>query len=209
MLFRSSQTATTGATDSPTDEPTEDPTDSPTDEPADPTESPSDEPVPDPTPPPVGTERAKAFSYKEFDDDWDFRLGKVSLAASFEKGWDFDSCEPVQVDGAMDRLGCTRASELTYTGLDGRLQVSHIVFTMDSPRSAQKAVKKSGIQAGSWKSEPETYVDGVTTGMYQTKAVNQFVILTMETHQDSVPKRQASDFLGYKASDLYGAFLFR
>jgi len=203
------QTASEQRTDEaePTDEPTEDPSEEPTEEPSEePTDDPSDDPTDTPDP---GSEPAKAFSYREFDDDWSFKLDKVRLQATFEKGWDFDSCDPVQVEGAMSALGCTKASELTYSALDGRLQVSHIVFTMDSPRAAKKAVGKAGIPSDAWTSEPETYVDGVTTGRFKSQAVNQFVVLTMETHQSSVPERQATDFLGYKAADLYGAFLFR
>ncbi len=150
-----------------------------------------------------------AFRYQEFDGDWKFRFGGVSLFASFRKGWNYRSCAPVEASaGSLADLGCRRAASWTYRALEGHLALTHVVMTMRTPKAAERAAD-GGIEADDWKVDPAAWLDGARNGTWEADAQGRFVVLTIETHEAPVRKAKADEFRAYGNSDITAALIFR
>ncbi len=160
-------------------------------------------PAPDPD---AGT---GPFSYTEYGNDWNFRFpGSPHLRAAFKRGWDYDTCRPVERGGALTALGCRYASQWTYRALGGDLALMHIVLTMTSDRAAKRAIDRSAFDDSDWRVEDAAYLRG-RDGSWRADARSEFIVITVETHERSVRAAQAKDFLDYGNTDILAALGFR
>ncbi len=176
---------------------------------------PSSEPPVEPTPSaptetdPPAVPASGAFRYQEFGGDWKFRLGGVSLFATFRTGWNYRSCAPVEATaGSLTELGCRRAASWTYRALESNLALTHVVMTMRTPKAAQRAAD-GGITAEDWKVDPLGFLEGVEDGTWEADAQGTYVVLTLESHQKPVRKAKADEFRSYANSDITAALIFR
>lgn len=195
----SSETATETATDTPTVESPSEPVT-------------SDPPSSDPSTPDAPVDPDSPFSYTEYGDDWDFRIGDVALQADFQQGWDYPDCTDVEVGDALTSIGCVRASEWTLRALDGKLAMTHLVLTFDSEAAAKRAVDQGLLDADSFTVEPEGLLGGdASTGTFKGDNVTgmPYVVLTVETHAPEVRQAKADEFLGYGTADIVAALGFR
>ncbi len=146
------------------------------------------------------------FEHADLARDWDFRYGDdVALRARFDRGWDFTTCGPVEVDEALSSIGCVRASEWILRSLRNKLAMTHIVLTFRSAAAARRAVAQGLIEPTSFRVRPAALVQGTRSRGTFTGDVVQglpYVVLTVETHAKGIKQRRADDFTTYGNADL-------
>ncbi|GAA5142810.1 hypothetical protein GCM10023340_06940 [Nocardioides marinquilinus] len=165
------------------------------------------EPPSSPEPPPADPPAVEPFSFTEYGDDWRFRLGDVQLRADFVRGWDYPSCAPAEKGSALTDLGCVRASEWTYRALDGDLALTQVVYTMRDERAATRLIKRELISEDSWQVKRASTLPG-RAGSWRANTTGVYVLLTVETHESSVPLKRAASFVNYGNADILGALRF-
>ncbi|WP_067691314.1 hypothetical protein [Nocardia jejuensis] len=147
------------------------------------------------------------FTYTEYGQPWNFRLGDVALQADWVEGHDYDSCGPLEKAGKITSLGCKYGSELVWKSEGGALMLTQLIFTMNSESSASGASgqfddKDINLPAGS-------YIADWETGKWRDGSQGQFMVVTFATATSAVGADVVEKYLKYRQSDTIGALIFR
>lgn len=160
-----------------------------------------------PTTQPPGA--AVPFSYREFGQDWSFTPpDSLPLRATFQVGWDYDTCAPVELARTFTRMGCVRASQWSYRALDSQVALTHLVLTMPDATSAEAAALSGRIKPGTWRLEPAAVVPGGKVS-WTVDHANEYVVLTVVTRLPGATVEQATEYLDYSNADITAALRFR
>ncbi|MBL1076460.1 hypothetical protein JK358_18845 [Nocardia sp. 2] len=147
------------------------------------------------------------FSYTEYGNFWNFKLGDVALQADWVKGNDYNDCGNFEEAGKMTGLGCQYGSELVWKAEGGELMLTQFVLTMSD---AAKAEAASGqFDDGDLKLRPGSYISDFETGKWKDGSEKQFLVVTVATATTAVPVETVEKYLRYRHSDTLGALIFR
>ncbi|WP_327145917.1 hypothetical protein [Nocardia sp. NBC_01327] len=147
------------------------------------------------------------FTYSEYGQVWNFKLGDVALQADWVEGHDYNSCAPVEVKGKLTGLGCQYGSELVWKAENGAVMLTQFILTMSTPDKASAASgqfddKDINLPAGS-------YISNWETGKWRDGSQSQFVVITFATATADVDVPTVEKYLKYRHSDTLAALVWR
>ncbi|MEZ5209516.1 hypothetical protein [Gordonia sp. (in: high G+C Gram-positive bacteria)] len=147
------------------------------------------------------------FSYTEFGQDWNFRLGDMSAQADWVRGTDYPSCSAFEEAGKMTDLGCRYGSLLVWKAQGGDLMLTQLVMTFTDSAAASASDGKFtdddlDLPSGS-------YLTGFATGKWRNGAAREFVVVTVATATSAVPVDTVQKYLQYRQADTIGALALR
>ncbi|MEV6769238.1 hypothetical protein AB0N05_11510 [Nocardia sp. NPDC051030] len=162
------------------------------------------------TRPPTTTKAApagKKFTYTEYGQPWNFRLGDVALQADWVEGHDYPSCSQLEKGGKLTGLGCQYASELVWKAENGGVMLTQLIFTMSDEAKATAADGK--FDDGDLKFPDGSYINDWETGKWRDGSQSQFLVVTLATATAAVDTETVEKYLRYRHSDTLGALVFR
>ncbi|MEV6067881.1 hypothetical protein AB0L82_15115 [Nocardia sp. NPDC052001] len=147
------------------------------------------------------------FTYTEFGEAWNFRLGDVALQADWVQGRDYDTCGPVEENGKLTGLGCQYASELVWKSENGGLMLTQFVLTMSD--AAKAAAAEDHFDDGDINLPAGTYISHFETGKWRDGSEAEFLVITLATADTTVDSDTVEKYLRYRHTDTIGALTFR
>ncbi|MEU0543910.1 hypothetical protein ABZ319_29005 [Nocardia sp. NPDC005978] len=147
------------------------------------------------------------FSYTEYGQDWNFRLGDVALQASWVEGKDYSSCGPIEEGGKLTGLGCQYAAELVWKSENGGLMLTQFVLGMGDATAASGA--EGQFDDNDLNLRSGSYIANWHTGKWRDGSEGQFLVITFATADASVAVDTVEKYLRYRHSDTLGALLWR
>lgn len=140
-----------------------------------------------------------------FEGDWRFKLGDVSMNATYAAAKDYPECGPV-ASAALDKKGCRYAAMGIHDAEGGKLRMLRIIYVFDSEAAATAAAKSAeetdfDLPAGS-------LVEDDVIGKWVTKDASKAVVVGFVTAQKGVTETTVDDFLHYGTADIAAALGF-
>ncbi|MGW4245115.1 hypothetical protein [Nocardia sp. NPDC004722] len=149
----------------------------------------------------------KPFSYTEYGQDWNFKMGDVALQATYVSGRDYSTCGPIDKTGKIAGLGCRIASEMAWKAESGEVMLTQLVLTMSD---AGKATAANGKFADTDIDLPDgSYIADFETGKWKAAVQGQYVVYTAVTGTASVDEATVDKYLKWRSTDTVGALAFR
>ncbi|MRH87581.1 hypothetical protein GFY24_08940 [Nocardia sp. SYP-A9097] len=147
------------------------------------------------------------FTYTEYGQPWNFRLGDVALQADWVEGHDYNSCAPIEESGKLTGLGCQYASELIWKSEQGGLMLTQFILTM---RDAAKASAAEGqFDDNDIKLPAGSTISHFETGKWRAGSQSEFLVITLATADTTVDEPTVEKYLRYRHTDTLGALIFR
>ncbi|WP_143054958.1 hypothetical protein [Nocardioides luteus] len=140
-----------------------------------------------------------------FEGDWRFRLGDVSMNATYVASQDYPDCGPI-ASAALEGKGCRYAAMGIHDAEGGKLRMLRVVYVFDSEATATAAaesVKETDIDLPTG-----SLVQDDVIGKWVAKDSSKAVVVGFVTAQKGVPETTVDDFLHYGTADIAGALIF-
>ncbi|MGX1807165.1 hypothetical protein ACWIGI_15740 [Nocardia sp. NPDC055321] len=147
------------------------------------------------------------FSYTEYGQDWNFKLGDVALQASWVEGKDYSTCGPIEEGGKLTGLGCQYAAEMVWKSENGGLMLTQFVLGMGDATAASGA--EGQFDDNDLNLRSGSYIANWHTGKWRDGSEGQFLVITFATADASVATDTVEQYLRYRHSDTLGALLWR
>ncbi|MFJ4655264.1 hypothetical protein ACIP5Y_28640 [Nocardia sp. NPDC088792] len=147
------------------------------------------------------------FSYTEYGQDWNFKLGNVQLSASWVGGHDYDTCAPIEKAGKLTSLGCQTASVLTWRTEGGAVLLTQLVLGMrdsDSASGADGQFTDDDLNLPS-----DSVIADFATGKWKDGSQGKFLVVTVGTATNAVDVPTVEKYLKYRHSDTLAALIWR
>ncbi|MFE7223671.1 hypothetical protein ACFU7D_02695 [Nocardioides sp. NPDC057577] len=140
-----------------------------------------------------------------FEGDWRFKLGDVSMNATYVAAQDYPDCGPI-ASAALEKKGCRYAAMGIHAAEGGKLRMLRVIYVFDSEAEATAAAE----------SVEETDIDLPTgslvaddvIGKWVAKDSAKAVVVGFVTAQKGVPEDTVDDYLHYGTADIAGALIF-
>ncbi|MFJ9387593.1 hypothetical protein ACIRON_02150 [Nocardioides sp. NPDC101246] len=140
-----------------------------------------------------------------FEGDWRFKLGDVSMNATYVAAQDYPDCGPI-ASAALEKKGCRYAAMGIHDAEGGKLRMLRVIYVFDSEAEATAAAE----------SVEETDIDLPTgslvaddvIGKWVAKDSAKAVVVGFVTAQKGVSEETVDDYLHYGTADIAGALIF-
>jgi hypothetical protein len=149
------------------------------------------------------------LSYTEYGgEDWNFKLGDVSLHATWVEGMDHPDCRSIEKQqDKLTGLGCQYAAELVYKAEDGTVMLTQFILAMSDAGTAEAAIGK--YTDADLRLRTGTFIEDFAVGKWKDDTEKEFIVLTMATSTGAVDEDTVSKYLEYRQADMLGALAFR
>ncbi|NGN91787.1 hypothetical protein G5C66_03405 [Nocardioides sp. KC13] len=140
-----------------------------------------------------------------FEGDWRFKLGDVSMNATYVASQDYPDCGPI-ASAALDGKGCRYAAMGIHDAEGGKLRMLRVIYVFGSEAAATAAAE----------SVKETDIDLPTGSLVQDDVIGKWVakesakavVVGFVTGQKGVSETTVDDYLHYGTADIAGALIF-
>ncbi|MGH3351331.1 MAG: hypothetical protein ACRDPS_11755 [Nocardioides sp.] len=140
-----------------------------------------------------------------FEGDWRFKLGDVSMNATYAAAKDYPECGPV-ASAALDKKGCRYAAMGIHDAEGGKLRMLRIIYVFDSEAAATAAAKSA--EETDFDLPTGGLVEDDVIGKWVTKDASKAVVVGFVTAQKGVTETTVDDFLHYGTADTAAALGF-
>lgn len=140
-----------------------------------------------------------------FEGDWRFKLGDVSMTATYVASQDYAECGPI-ASAALDRKGCRYAAMGIHDAEGGKLRMLRIVYVFDSEAEATAAAES--VEETDFDLPTGSLIEDDVIGKWVAKDSAKAVVVGFVTAQKGVPEKTVDDYLHYGTADIGGALLF-
>ncbi|HIV57018.1 MAG TPA: hypothetical protein H9902_03585 [Candidatus Stackebrandtia faecavium] len=164
------------------------------------------EPDPTPTDDPGGDSTFTGTLDEADYNDWNFKIGDVSLSAEKVDGWNYDDCTEIEKDGALTDLGCKEAIEIAYEAEDGEMKLDLVLMVMEDESSA--SALESDFDDSMYSPQKAGFIADFDFGKFRIGNESNIGVLTMGTATSAVDEADADEYLSYMFTDHKSALLF-
>ncbi|GGU41144.1 hypothetical protein GCM10007979_45470 [Nocardioides albus] len=164
------------------------------------TATPSTSPDPSATNPAPGGLAAELF-----EGDWRFKLGDVSMNATYVASQDYPECGPI-ASAALERKGCRYAAMGIHDAQGGKLRMLRVIYVFDSEAEATAAA--ASVKETDFDLPTGSLIDDDVIGKWVAKDSSKAVVVGFVTAQKGVPEKTVDDYLHYGTADIAGALAF-
>jgi hypothetical protein len=140
-----------------------------------------------------------------FEGDWRFKLGDVSMNATYVASQDYPDCGPI-ASAALDGKGCRYAAMGIHDAEGGKLRMLRVIYVFGSEAEATTAaesVKETDIDLPTG-----SLVQDDVIGKWVAKDSSKAVVVGFVTAQEGVSETTVDDYLHYGTADIAGALIF-
>lgn len=164
------------------------------------TATPSTSPTPSSAGPAAGGLAADLF-----EGDWKFKLGGVSMNATYVAAQDYPDCGPI-ASAALERKGCRYAAMGIHDAEDGKLRMLRVVYVFGSEAAATAAAES--IKETDLDLPTGSLIEDDVIGKWVAKDSSKAVVVGFVTAQKGVSEETVDDYLHYGTADIAGALIF-
>ncbi|MEI7055257.1 hypothetical protein WBG06_05515 [Nocardioides sp. CCNWLW239] len=145
-----------------------------------------------------------------FEGDWKFKLGDVSMNATYVAAQDYPDCGPI-ASAALERKGCRYAAMGIHTpktpeGESGKLRMLRIVYVFGSEAEATAAAES--VKETDFDLPTGSLIEDDVIGKWVAKDSSKAVVVGFVTAQKGVSEETVDDYLHYGTADIAGALIF-
>ena len=175
----------------------------------DPTAGPGQDPVTESAPPSSSAAAPDpapgGLAADLFAGDWRFKLGDVSMNATYVASKDYAECGPI-ASAALERKGCRYAAMGIHDAEGGKLRMLRIIYVFDTETAATAAA--DAAKETDFDLPTGSLIEDDVIGKWVAKDASKAVVVGFVTAQKGVPEKTADDFLHYGTADIAGALGF-
>ncbi|WP_406674663.1 hypothetical protein WBK31_09755 [Nonomuraea sp. N2-4H] len=161
-----------------------------------------------PSPSSSAAQPGSPIAHTEFDD-WKFTVSGVTFDANKVGGWTYDTCEPVDAQGLLEKNDCRRAVQLAYSAYRGHLKAVQVMLEFPSVKAATTAATQMAeSKTDTVNIRRDMALPTFEYGKVRTNPAKKYVVVTIVT-ADKTAKAKADDFHLYMQADSVSYFLLR
>ena len=140
-----------------------------------------------------------------FEGDWRFKLGDVSMNATYVASQDYPDCGPI-ASAALDKKGCRYAAMGIHDAEGGKLRMLRVIYVFDSEAKATAAAES--VKETDFDLPTGSLIADDVIGKWVAKDSAKAVVVGFVTAQKGVPEATVDDYLHYGTADIAGALIF-
>ncbi|MBG6099569.1 hypothetical protein [Nocardioides luteus] len=140
-----------------------------------------------------------------FEGDWRFKLGDVSMNATYVASQDYPDCGPI-ASAALDRKGCRYAAMGIHDAEGGKLRMLRVIYVFDSEAKATTAAES--VEETDFDLPTGSLIEDDVIGKWVAKDSSKAVVVGFVTAQKGVSETTVDDYLHYGTADIAGALIF-
>lgn len=140
-----------------------------------------------------------------FEGDWRFKLGDVSMNATYVASQDYPDCGPI-ASAALEKKGCGYAAMGIHDAEGGKLRMLRVIYVFDSEAEATAAAES--VKETDFDLPTGSLVQDDVIGKWVAKDSSKAVVVGFVTAQKGVPETTVDDYLHYGTADIAGALIF-
>jgi hypothetical protein len=140
-----------------------------------------------------------------FEGDWRFKLGDVSMNATYVAAQDYPDCGPI-ASAALEKKGCGYAAMGIHDAEGGKLRMLRVIYVFDSEAEATAAAES--VKETDFDLPTGSLIADDVIGKWVAKDSSKAVVVGFVTAQKGVPEATVDDYLHYGTADIAGALIF-
>ena len=140
-----------------------------------------------------------------FEGDWKFKLGDVSMNATYVAAQDYPDCGPI-ASAALEKKGCGYAAMGIHDAEGGKLRMLRVIYVFDSEAEATAAAES--VKETDFDLPTGSLIADDVIGKWVAKDSSKAVVVGFVTAQKGVPEATVDDYLHYGTADIAGALIF-
>ena len=140
-----------------------------------------------------------------FEGDWRFKLGDVSMNATYVASQDYPDCGPI-ASAALEKKGCGYAAMGIHDAEGGKLRMLRVIYVFDSEAEATAAAES--VKETDFDLPTGSLIADDVIGKWVAKDSSKAVVVGFVTAQKGVPETTVDDYLHYGTADIAGALIF-
>lgn len=140
-----------------------------------------------------------------FEGDWRFKLGDVSMNATYVASQDYPECGPI-ASAALDKRGCRYAAMGIHDAEGGKLRMLRVIYVFDSEEKATAAAES--VKETDFDLPTGSLIQDDVIGKWVAKDSSKAVVVGFVTAQKGVSETTVDDYLHYGTADIAGALIF-
>lgn len=140
-----------------------------------------------------------------FEGDWKFKLGDVSMNATYVASQDYPDCGPI-ASAALEKKGCGYAAMGIHDAEGGKLRMLRVIYVFDSEAEATAAAES--VKETDFDLPTGSLIEDDVIGKWVAKDSSKAVVVGFVTAQKGVPETTVDDYLHYGTADIAGALIF-
>lgn len=140
-----------------------------------------------------------------FEGDWRFKLGDVSMNATYVASQDYPDCGPI-ASAALEKKGCGYAAMGIHDAEGGKLRMLRVIYVFDSEAEATAAAES--VKETDFDLPTGSLIEDDVIGKWVAKDSSKAVVVGFVTAQKGVPETTVDDYLHYGTADIAGALIF-
>ena len=140
-----------------------------------------------------------------FEGDWRFKLGDVSMNATYVASQDYPDCGPI-ASAALEKKGCGYAAMGIHDAEGGKLRMLRVIYVFDSEAEATAAAES--VKETDFDLPTGSLIADDVIGKWVAKDSSKAVVVGFVTAQKGVPESTVDDYLHYGTADIAGALIF-
>lgn len=140
-----------------------------------------------------------------FEGDWKFKLGDVSMNATYVASQDYPDCGPI-ASASLEKKGCGYAAMGIHDAEGGKLRMLRVIYVFDSEAEATAAAES--VKETDFDLPTGSLIEDDVIGKWVAKDSSKAVVVGFVTAQKGVPETTVDDYLHYGTADIAGALIF-
>jgi hypothetical protein len=140
-----------------------------------------------------------------FEGDWRFKLGDVSMNATYVASRDYPDCGPI-ASAALERKGCGYAAMGIHDAEGGKLRMLRVIYVFGSDAEATAAAES--VKETDFDLPTGSLIEDDVIGKWVAKDSSKAIVVGFVTAQQGVSETTVDDFLHYGTADIAGALIF-